>query len=140
MERYPFPKAPFQKRDVEKFIEALDAELENARVSGENVDRLSSEQQHWIDEYAATLSEEDATEFLLMCAAERLFLQKDSPAGAPIHSAEESDKKSWTLPTPGSWTLPSLNLRDLNPAVIGIVAGVLLIIVVLVRLYSLLSS
>jgi hypothetical protein len=154
---YRFPKAPFEKPDIQSFVGALEAKLQEAEAAGEDVDRLRGEQQESIDEYAATLNEEDATEFLLMCAAERLFLQKEAPTAHPARRNNRSANQisAWLKldfrslnpiralrnldprsldPTRA---LKKLGPRSRNPAVIGISIGVVLLIAVLVRVYVL---
>lgn len=146
MERYRFPKAPFEKAEIQSFVAALEAELHDAEAADGDVDGLRMVQQESIDGYAAALSEEDATEFLLMCAAERLFLQKDSPA------EQQARGKDALANQAGGWMNLSLRLLDLtralrnldvrltSPAVVGISIGVILLIVVLMRAYVLFFS
>ena len=146
MERSLFPKAPFQKADVEKFVLRLHAEVKAAETAGEDVDRLKLEQQESIDGYAATLSEDEATELLLMCAAERLFLQQDPPAELPIRAKNDSANhtRAWMKLDLGALNparvLPKFDILSLNPAVIGISIGIVLVVFVIVRVYLLFSS
>jgi len=121
MQRYLFPKAPFEKADVQSFVAALEAELQEGETAGEDVDRLRFEQQESIDVYASTLSGEDATEFLLMCAAERLLLQKNPPTQHPARGKDRSADRvrgwmSFDLRSfnPGR-ALKNLDLHSLNP-------------------------
>ncbi|MGW8266477.1 MAG: hypothetical protein ACWGSQ_08920 [Longimicrobiales bacterium] len=132
MERYVFPKAPFHKAEVHEFISALQAELKDAEVSGENVDRLRREQETRINEYAASLSPAEATEFLLMCSVERLFLQTDEPSEPFVEPIE--------VPTNRVVSLIKLVTHPMAPTVIGISIGVVLVILIVIRIYGFVSS
>jgi len=135
MERYAFPKAPFYKADVHEFISALQAELNDAEVSGEDVHRLRREQESKINEYAASLSQEEATEFLLMCSVERLFLQTNQPSEPPVDAID----------APPNRVIDSIKLliklmnHPMAPTVIGISIGVVLVVLIVIRIYGLFS-
>jgi hypothetical protein len=147
MERYLFPKAPFEKAQIHSFVTALEAELQEAEAAGGNVESLRTAQQESIDSYAATLSDGDATEFLLMCAAERLFLQTDPFANEPRRTERTSANQA-------SWVSMMLGLKALNPgraltkvdvgtvlpAAIGFSLGAVVFGLVAWRVYVLFSS
>ena len=139
MDPLEFPTPPFQRSKVRRLAAAIQAELRRAEAAGEDVDRVSLDLQDRVNEYAATLSEDEATEFLLMYSAELLFLQSEEVLFLQSEEMEASTVPAFDALDDSPQELEIKDTQDRTAAAVGIILGIALVLFVIFRIHSLLS-